>query len=136
MKAHHLPPAVSPPVLAPSPAPDDCDLLDLVLTPEPEGTALPSGRRVFHSVDGADEYVHVSDPEGRLELTIRFGPDGPILEMKAASLRLAARDIVLEAARAVRVTGAEVEIAATRGDLRAEARGDLHIDGTAVLINC
>jgi hypothetical protein len=140
-------------------------LLDVPLSPSAAGE-LPSGRRVLTSFDGGSEYVHVASPRGRIELTIRFTEAGPIIDVDAVALRLAAKTIDLEcedlraharsieltctgdmteevrgkrrlsSAGGTRIEGREIDVVAERGETRIEAASDLRIDGRNVLINC
>lgn len=133
-------------------------LADLADAPHTLGR-LPSGRRVLTTVRGDDERVHVTSPEGRIELSIRFGKEGPILEFDAASLHFHAKNITLACEQLktevtgdmeelvcgrrtsaslgpTTISGKDVDLVADAGELRAKATEDLSIQGKNVLINC
>ena len=142
---------------APSPIPPhQPEVADVGILPERVAT-LPTGRGV-HVGSGGDDCIVVTAPGGRVELTVRFGPAGPILEFDAAAIKMQAKQITLacdelrtqvagdmrETVRGRRVseslgpttiTAQDLELAADGGELRASAIGDLHIDGDNVFIN-
>jgi hypothetical protein len=113
--------------------------------------ALRSGY-VVDVQDGAGvETLSLQAPDGRLCLTIRLEPEGPVLEVSAAAvsvqaereLRLGCRrfeveaedDIVLRAGGAVHTTGFEQKLEATGGDVHIEANDDVRVDGERVRLN-
>jgi hypothetical protein len=78
----------------------------------------------------------VTSPDGTVELTVRFTPEGPILSFSGArldlshagQLNLSCEELRLHGRRGVELqSGAEVVV---RG------AGDVHLDGRNVLINC
>ncbi|NUP12480.1 MAG: hypothetical protein HOW73_41070 [Polyangiaceae bacterium] len=132
-------------------------LLETVHVPEHVAT-FKSGRAVFVSTE-PEEVVHIAAADGRIELSIRFDKDGPVLAFEAASMRLAAKRIAVECdqletnvrgdmrenVRGRRIAtslgptliaGRDVDITAEGGELRASSQDDLHINGKNVLINC
>ncbi len=136
-------------------------LEELADLPEPLGR-LPSGRAVMASVRAGaegDERIHVISPSGRIELSIRFDAQGPVLELDAVSLSLKAGRIAMECdelettvngnmREVVRgrrtahslgrtsITGRDVDLTADAGELRVASEKDLSIQGENVLINC
>ncbi len=118
---------------------------------------LPSGRTVEAD---ADERITVRAPSGVVELAVRFTADGPVLSFRAADLELSATrevrvdcerfdlrardgvslrtdgDLVHDALGAVEVAGARVDVVSRDEDLRLDARADVRLDGSRVLLNC
>ena len=105
--------------------------------------ATPSGRRIALRRDGSAEVLEVSNPSGRLELSVRFTPEGPVLSFEAARISLVAPDIDVRCDRLRIDASATVEtragadiVSVAGGMMRQRAADDLTIDGKNVLINC
>jgi hypothetical protein len=116
----------------------------LVMAPAPNSAPLQlrSGRTV--SVDRNEpEAITVRAPDGAVELSVRFTPEGPVLRFASASVELtAAREVSVACERfsvratgAVRVEGDTVDVEATRGDVTVKANDDARIYGERVRLN-
>jgi len=121
--------------------------------------ALKAGYALDVSDAGAAQRLDVRAPDGTVCLTITLGPEGPRVEVRAASLsiategaielegesvKLAARgDIVLkaggdlrvEAEKAIEMTAFEQKLVATTGDLTIEANDDVRVEGERIRLN-
>jgi hypothetical protein len=78
-------------------------------------------------LDATGEELEIVSPDGTAEVRISFTPDGPIVTVRAARIRLDGRDLRLSLDRL------EVE---TRDELRLRSKGDVHVDGAVVRLNC
>lgn len=125
--------------------------------PEDSSLALPSGYAV--DVHTSPERLELRAPDGRVCLVVRIGPDGPRVELEAASLAIATRgdialrseNLVLDARRDVVVRAGgdlrmeaegalasrafEQHIEATSGDIHVEANDDVRVDGERIRLN-
>lgn len=90
-------------------------------------TALACGRTL--TVSGRDglDHVDIVDPSGRVELSIRVTPEGPVLEIDVLSLRLKARDISLECETLTTRASRSVTVACG-GDVVETAEGKRHLE--------
>lgn len=106
---------------------------DLGVSTPRESLSLPSGRRV--SADTMHgETLTVTSPEGALELTVRFTPEGPTLTLHAKTLCLRAdKDLSIDCDRfALRARdGVSIE---TPKNLSLRAEGTLSVDGESIAI--
>ena len=78
-------------------------------------------------IESRGEDVEIVSPDGRTEVRVAFGPDGPVVTVKGARVRLEADDLEL------RCKSFAVE---TEGDIRLRAKGDVSVDGALVRLNC
>lgn len=108
---------------------------------------------------GGLQKLDVRAPDGKICLSITIGPDGPRVELSAASLSISAKgaielegeqvklasrgdlvlksggDLIVEADKAIEMTAFEAKIAATTGDLMLEANDDVRVDGERIRLN-
>lgn len=97
-----------------------------------------SGRSLETGAEGDADLIELRDPEGRLELRLRVTPEGPVLEIDAAALRLCARDVTvscerfaIEADRSVALhSGGEI-VQRAEGDLAAQSLGEVRVHGAS-----
>lgn len=118
---------------------------------------LPSGYAV--DVSARPERLDIKAPDGTICLTITLAPEGPRVEISAASLSVesrgeialraetltlaARRDLSLSAGEDAAITAGgalqtkafEQHIEATHGDIRVQANDDVRIDGERVRLN-
>lgn len=103
--------------------------------PLPPRVQYRSGRTLT-LLEGRDDCVSVTSPDGVVELTVRFTPEGPVLSFggarldlsHAGQLNLSCDKLRLQGRRGVEVhSDAEIVVRATE---------DVHLDGRNVLINC
>jgi hypothetical protein len=73
------------------------------------------------------EDIEIVSPDGRSEVRVSFGPDGPVVTVIGGRVRLEAEDLRL------RLGKLAIE---TAGELRLRAGGDVHVDGKVVRLNC
>jgi hypothetical protein len=130
------------------------EALEIVRT----GLTLGSGYRIAVRSEGG-ETLELEAPDGRVCLRVKLHPDGPAVELEAASLaisargelRLGAKDITLAAERSIAVTaGADLTVASeqsltlrgrdqhlesTHGDIHIDANDDVRVDGERVRLN-
>lgn len=110
------------------------------------GTPLANGYSVVADASAAE--LRVVAPDQRVCLTITLLPEGPRVELRAGSLRIAAErevnlacdaltieargDIALRAGGAITTEAAEQTHRSTRGDVTVSASDDLYLDGETV----
>lgn len=126
---------------------------------KPASLALQAGYALDVSDGAGAQRLDVRSPDGKVCLSITIGPDGPRVELSAASLSISARgaielegesvklasrgdmvlktggDLVVEAEKAIEMTAFEAKIAATTGDLMLEANDDVRVDGERIRLN-
>ncbi|MFO7564981.1 MAG: hypothetical protein R6X02_20215 [Enhygromyxa sp.] len=107
--------------------------------PSPEASAsylrYRSGRRLELRQGRLDE-LEVTSPDGRVELHVRFTPEGPVLSFEGARIDLTnARELNLRADR-VRVRARECVDLSSDDEVVVRGRGNVSIDGENVLLNC
>jgi len=91
---------------------------------------LSSGRqlRITPGDDWQGEHLEVVSPEGDVEVEILLTREGPVVRVRAGSLRMSsASSIQLEAAGAVEIRAEE---------LRVRTQKSVHLDGETILLNC
>lgn len=112
-----------------------------------------------YALETTDERLTLRAPDGRMCLTIVLHPDGPIVEVAAASLAVTTAgdlridagrldvhtreglslhsnsDIELHAKAAIATTAFEQRLTATHGDIRVQANDDVRIDGELIHLN-
>jgi hypothetical protein len=109
--------------------------------PAPEARPLPplktrSGRTIRLVDDGRGEQLSVTSPDGRVELTVRFDADGPVLSFSGARLALSApRDIALACDRFTVQAASGVEITSPE-DVTVRSDASVRVDGATLLLNC
>lgn len=127
--------------------------------PGSSSLALQAGYALDVSDGGGAQRLDVRAPDGKVCLSITIGPDGPRVELSAASLsistqgaielegesvKLASRgnmvlktggDLIVEAEKAIEMSAFEAKIAATTGDLTLEANDDVRVDGERIRLN-
>jgi uncharacterized protein (DUF2345 family) len=155
-----------PPAAAPADAPADAahgSALERIeaLMGAPAGASvvdLPSGRAVTVE-GGASDRITVRNPQGLVELSIRFTAEGPVLSFAAAAIDLtsegeirvdcerlslrARKELTLTSGGDLRESVAgrasleahDVRIEARRGDVAVKANDDVRLDGERVLLN-
>jgi hypothetical protein len=108
----------------------------------------------------ADDTLQLYGSDGRLTLTLRITPDGPVLLVEGADLairatgalaidaqRVAIRgrdgvvlhsdgDTCVSAAGSLELTAERQQLRATRGDVSVYANDDVVLDGERVRMNC
>lgn len=133
---------------------EEAELPEVVRT----GLALGSGYRIAVRSEGG-ETLELQAPDGRVCLRVRLHPDGPAVELEAASLSIAARgelrlgaqDVSLVAERSLAISaGGELTVASeqsltlrgrdqhlesTHGDIHIDANDDVRVDGERVRLN-
>ncbi len=87
--------------------------------------------------------LEVRSPAGQPEVRITFGPDGPVVSLRAARLELAAPtvavrcdDLDVRARRSVALGAGESVAIASEGDCRVTSVGDVHLNGAFLRLNC
>ncbi len=73
------------------------------------------------------EDFEIISPDGKAEVRVSFPPEGPVVTVRAARIRLAGKDLRLDLDRL------EIE---TRDEIRLRSLGDVHVDGAVVRLNC
>jgi hypothetical protein len=132
------------------------ELADLPLAPA--SLSLATGHTaVVHPAE--PDRLLVRGPEGEVQLSIRFTPQGPVLSFSAAAIDLKAAgtvsvdcarldvrardgielrtegDLVQSAAGAARVDARRMSVEAHAGDLTLDATGDVDVHGARILLN-
>ncbi len=74
---------------------------------------------------GAD--ITIVSPDGRSEVRVSFGPDGPVVTVRGGRIDLEAEDVRL------RLRKLEIE---TQDELRLRSKGDVHVNGATLRLNC
>jgi hypothetical protein len=100
-----------------------------------------SGRSLETAVGEGEDLVELRAPDGRLELRLRITPEGPVLEIDAAALRLSARDISVDCERfsvqaeqAVELQSQGEIVHRAHGDMTQQSLGELHLHGASTEI--
>lgn len=121
---------------------------------------LSSGRRAVFTDRAKEEQLVVTSPNGRVELSVRFGESGPILSFGAAGIRLESSseiavrcsafrveavdeirfstdgDIVQEIAGKASLEAHTVDVRSRRGNVNVKANDDVRLLGERVKLNC
>jgi len=120
---------------------------------------LDSGRRARFGGDGETETLMITSPEGKVELSVRFTEDGPVLEFEAAGIRLhsggevdvkcasfrvdagevrleSEEDLVQRAGGRAEVEGRTVGLRSRRGNVDVKANDDVRLRGERIKLNC
>jgi hypothetical protein len=122
-------------------APPDLEYVDARgVLQEAELLAPRSGRRVRLHPGADQDRLVIHAPDGSAELTIRITADGPVLEVRSASLVLtAAREVTVRCEHFVVEAAGDVELSSggdmqqrTGGDLIVQSRGDTHLEAHAI----
>lgn len=106
--------------------------------PSPAPVRYRSGRtlHVIGSTERGEEGLQVFSPDGRIELSVRFTPQGPVLSFAGARLDLSqASEINLNCERLTLNGSRRVEVV-SGGDLVVRGQQGVHVDGENVFINC
>lgn len=127
--------------------------------PGSSSLALQAGYALDVSDGAGAQRLDVRAPDGKVCLSITIGPDGPRVELSAASLSISAQgaielegesvklasrgnmvlktggDLIVEAEKAIEMSAFEAKIAATTGDLMLEANDDVRVDGERIRLN-
>jgi hypothetical protein len=111
--------------------------------PPTEVRALPSGRSVTLRIGPDQEEIELRSPDGEVEVRITLTEQGPVVQLRAARLELAAADEVrvecerfaIQARQSVNLqTEGDVSISA-EGDLETRTQGETHINGKMIYLN-
>lgn len=100
--------------------------------------ACRSGRAltVHEAGPGIDDCLEVRSPEGKVELSVRFTAQGPVLSFEGAHLDLkSAARVSLDCEELV-LNGRKGVSLRSGGEMVVRSQDDMHIDGGNVLINC
>lgn len=109
--------------------------------PNPEASPLPprvqlrSGR-VLTLLEGCDDSVSVTSPDGVVELTIRFTEQGPVLSFSGARLDLSHAGELNLSCEQLRLHGRRGVEVRSEAEIVVRGEGDVHVDGRNVLLNC
>jgi hypothetical protein len=109
--------------------------------PHPEAAPLPprvryrSGRTLT-LLEGREDCVSVTSPEGMVELTVRFTPEGPVLSFSGARLDLTHAGLLNLSCEELRLHGRRGIELQSQAEIVMRGEGDVHLDGQNVLINC
>lgn len=102
---------------------------------DPSFVLLRSGRRLELRQGRLDE-IEITSPDGRVELHVRFTPEGPVLSFEGARIDLSnARELNLRADQ-VRVRARERIDISSEDEVVVRGRGNVSIDGENVMLNC
>lgn len=103
----------------------------------PAKIQYPSGRWLrLAKGQGEEDCLSVTGPDGRVELSVRFTSEGPVLSFDGAKLSLEkASELDLSCDRLTLRGRKGVELS-SGGDLAVRGQGDVQVDGENVLINC
>jgi hypothetical protein len=74
-----------------------------------------------------EDRIEVVSPRGDASVQIVFGPDGPIVTLTAPRVELRAEDL--------RIRCKNLDVAADE-EIKLRSRGDLHVNGAIVRLNC
>lgn len=121
------------------------------VSPATEIVAPRSGRRLRVDSDGDHDRLVIRAPDGAAEMTIRLTAEGPVVELRSASLELSAtRDVTVrcqrfdvEASAGVELCSGErvhvdadaVELNARRGNVDVRANDDVTVSGERIFLN-
>jgi hypothetical protein len=103
--------------------------------------AFPSGRSVeLQRAPGGMDAITVRSPQGQVELSVRFTPEGPVLRFAAAEIeldsrgpmRLACESLAVEARQGIALEAGGDVVQRAHGDHRVEAGGALQAEGHKV----
>ena len=100
-----------------------------------------SGRRLETRPTADGDLVELHAPDGAIELRLRVTPEGPVLEVDAAALRLRAREVAvdcerfaLEASQGVAVRSGGELLQRAHGDATIQSRGEVRLHGESTEI--
>jgi hypothetical protein len=109
--------------------------------PNPEAAPLPprvqfrSGR-VLTLLEGRDDSMSVTSPDGVVELTVRFTELGPVLSFSGARLDLSHAGELNLSCGQLRLHGRRGVEVRSEAEVVVRGEGDVHVDGRNVLLNC
>ena len=78
-------------------------------------------------IESTAQGVSIFSPDGRSEVRVSFGPEGPVVTVRAARIDLETTDLKLS------LDKLEIE---ARDEIRLRSSGDVHVDGAVVRLNC
>jgi hypothetical protein len=112
------------------------------IQPTPEHY-LPSGRHVVVRLTSAGEELQVRSPDGEVEVSITLCERGPVVRLRAARLELEAADTLALHCRSLEVNAEETihlnsarDLGLTGQEMRVQTRGDIHLNGDVIRLNC
>lgn len=127
---------------------------------EPRTLELSGGGSLVLSESGERSRIELFDPSGQLTLSVVMTPEGPVLKLGGAGLKLdvegelsfSADNVKIEGRESVEITsGGEMrteaagrsyqharshEIVSELGDVRLKANDDVRLNGERVMVNC
>jgi hypothetical protein len=92
--------------------------------------------RTLTLLEGRDDCVSVTSPDGVVELTVRFTPEGPVLTFGGARLDLSHAGELNVSCEKLRLHGRRGVDVQSDAEIVVRGREDVHLDGRNVLINC
>lgn len=127
---------------------------------EPRTLELSGGGSLVLSESGERSRIELFDPAGQLTLSVVMTPEGPVLKLGGAGLKLDVEGELSFAADKVKIEGRESveissggdmrseavgrsyqharshEIVSELGDVRLKANDDVRLNGERVMVNC
>lgn len=94
-----------------------------------------SGRRLELRQGRVDE-LEITSPDGRVELHVRFTPEGPVLSFEGARVDLSNASELNLRADHVRVRARSSIDLSSEGEITVRGRNNVSIDGDNVMLNC
>jgi hypothetical protein len=107
-------------------------------SPNPPPVRYRSGRtlQLVGGSEGAEEGLQVFSPDGQVELSVRFTPEGPVLSFSGARLDLSqTSEVNLQCERLTLYGSRRVEVV-SGGELVVRGQEGVHVDGENVFVNC
>ena len=103
---------------------------------------LPSGRTLVLRIGSDGEDIEIRSPDGDLDVRITLSDAGPVVSLRRARLEVDAADVAVrcrefdvQASGTVRLAS-EREVRFEADELRAETKGDIHLNGAFIRLNC
>ncbi len=95
---------------------------------------LPSGRRIETSSHQTEDLVEISEPDGRISITIRLTEAGPVMTVEGARLELKSAESISMKAPKVKIEAEEEAVIDSRGKLKVNAGDEMAIHSEKDLV--
>lgn len=95
--------------------------------PDAANIKLASGRRIVARSRDSEDLVEISEPDGRIAVTIRMTETGPVMVMEGARLELKSAESISMKAPRVEIDAEEETVIASKGTMKINSADEMAI---------